>query len=50
MENSKRKDVICFAIDKNQKMQIRKLAEEQKRSISQIVQLIIDDYLIAKAV
>ena len=46
----KRKDVICFAIDKQQKSQIREIAKREKRSISQTVQLIIDDYLVTKAV
>ena len=45
MENSKRKDVICFSLDKRQKLQIKKLAEQEKRSISQIIQLIVEDYL-----
>lgn len=45
MEISKRKDVICFNITKSHKEKLKELAQKEKRSTSQFLQIIIEDYL-----
>ena len=40
-----KKDSVSFQIETAKKEKIEELAKKERRSISQIIQLIIDDYL-----